>query len=635
MGKKFLQEIKNIISETYDIEYTTCVKSTLYTIGYIKYLNRFLYKSNFSEFIGYYMNNYNNYCIEDISLFNEHSCFRFESLKIEHKIIYALYDMKDFINIDEIDIANMYDFLMQYCDKKHLGQVYTPKKVVEYIVNSIFDEKKIDLSFKILDPACGSGYFLQSIIKKLTYMIEKENIINGTNEQIVRYVVENMVYGVDIDSFAIFLAKLSLTFQTGISNLKYNIIKKDFLFDKFGDIKFDVIMGNPPYVGHKKNDKSYFIKLKKIYSEVFYDKSDLSYCFFKASKENIKDDGVICYLTSRYFLEAKYADKLRRYLNNNFVIKRIYDFNGKNIFKNTMISPLIITLILRNNSHKDIKYKIHIKKYNYSNCEFDDFYYDSNKLDHDNGWFFMNEQQKKLYDKIQTKCNFRLGDICKFKQGIITGYDKAFVVNDEIIEKYNIEKNLLRKWIKNSSIKRDKINFKGLYLIYSNLIDDVDNYPNAIAYLSNYKERLKNRRECINGRIKWYHLQWARDINLFQCNKIIFPYKSSNNVFYLDKENYFCSADVYMMFPTEEIYVEYLTKYLNSSIFEYVFKSIAKKVGENLYEYYPNKLEKAMIFIPKESDLEKIIKMDKKSLENYLYKLFNISVGEQIIIKYK
>ena len=55
---------------------------------------------------------------------------------------------------------------------------------------------------------------------------------------------------------------------------------------------------------------------------------------------------------------------------------------------------------------------------------------------------------------------------------------------------------LLRKWIKNSNIGENGVSFDGKYIIYSNLIDDEKNYQNTIKYLSMYKERLANRREC-------------------------------------------------------------------------------------------------------------------------------------------
>ncbi|MGB4438151.1 MAG: hypothetical protein WBJ13_02775 [Sedimentibacter sp.] len=54
--------------------------------------------------------------------------------------------------------------------------------------------------------------------------------------------------------------------------------------------------------------------------------------------------------------------------------------------------------------------------------------------------------EEKIYELISTN-----KDVCTIKQGIITGLDKAFIVDEETIEKYKIENFLLRKWIKTAT----------------------------------------------------------------------------------------------------------------------------------------------------------------------------------------
>ncbi|MPN64195.1 hypothetical protein SDC9_211966 [bioreactor metagenome] len=63
---------------------------------------------------------------------------------------------------------------------------------------------------------------------------------------------------------------------------------------------------------------------------------------------------------------------------------------------------------------------------------------------------------------------------------------------------------------------------------------------------------------------------------------------------------------------------------LNSNLYEFYFKTFAKKLGEDLYEYYPNNLMK--LRIPN-------IKEFKDLTEKELYDYFNISEEEVEIIK--
>ncbi len=627
MEKILSKKIKEIISDYDEIRYINNVKSSLYLISELIYINKFIYKVGFVEFIDYYSENMKLFDIKSVLIFKEYYEFNFFDKSYDIRIVEMLKNLKENIDIKSLSISKLYENLMSDKERKILGQVYTPNDVIENMIELVFENTQISLNTTILDPTCGGGYFLLQIFKKIKEYINKNKInYNGCVE---KHILENMIYGVDIDKFSVFLTKISLIFEANIIDIKFNIYEKDFLLDFIPDCKFDIIIGNPPYIGHKNIRKEYSCVLKDNYSEVFYDKSDISYCFFKASHILLKEKGVICFITSRYFLEAKYADKLRSYINDNLTILKILDYNGERVFKNAIISPMIILLTYKNYHQEDVK----IEKYNQNEDKFMSFSIKQSELSR-SGWMLLNTKEQRLYEKINEKCNYKLSDIGNIKQGIITGYDKAFIVTDEEILKYNLEKKLLKKWIKNSNINNDGIRYGGLYILYTNLIDDENKYPNTISYLQKHKDRLLKRRECKNGVRKWYELQWGRDLNLFENNKIVFPYKAKSNIFYYDTDKYLCSADIYSLIINEELTsYNYIVNYLNSSIFEFLFKSNAKKVGAKLYEYYPNKLENMRIFIPKDKN-DKILTINNKIyIENYLEKMFNITVEDKYIIK--
>lgn len=627
MEKILSKKIKEIISDYDEIRYINNVKSSLYLISKLIYINKFIYKVSFVEFIDYYSENMKLFDVKSVLIFKEYNDFNFFDESYDIRIVEVLKNLKENIDINSLSVSKLYENLMSDKERKILGQVYTPNDVIENMVELVFENTQISLNTTILDPACGGGYFLLQIFKKIKeYIIKNKINYNGCVE---KHILENMIYGVDIDRFSAFLTKISLIFEANIIDINFNIYEEDFLIDFLPDCKFDIIIGNPPYIGHKNIEKEYSCILKDNYSEVFYDKADISYCFFKASHNLLNEKGAICFITSRYFLEAKYADKLRSYINDNLTIIKILDYNGQRVFKNAIISPMIILLTYKNYPQEDVK----IEKYSQNEDKFMSFSIKQSELNR-SGWMLLNTKEQSLYEKIREKCNYKLSDICNIKQGIITGYDKAFVVTDEEILKYNLEKKLLKKWIKNSNITNDGIKYGGLYILYTNLIDDESKYPNTIAYLQKYKDRLSKRRECKNGVRKWYELQWGRDLNLFENNKIVFPYKSKSNNFYYDTDKYLCSADVYSLIINEELTsYDYIVNYLNSSIFEFFFKSNAKKVGEKLYEYYPNKLENMRIFIPKDKN-DKILTINNKIyIENYLEKMFNITVEDKYIIK--
>ncbi|HSQ33838.1 MAG TPA: TaqI-like C-terminal specificity domain-containing protein, partial [Peptostreptococcaceae bacterium] len=185
-------------------------------------------------------------------------------------------------------------------------------------------------------------------------------------------------------------------------------------------------------------------------------------------------------------------------------------------------------------------------------------------------------------------------------QGIITGCDKAFVLSCDEVYKYHIEEALLRKWIKNKNIEKYFINESKYKLIYSDDIDNEQEYINSINYINNYKSKLLNRRECKSGIRNWYQLQWGRSKGEFEKEKIMFPYKSSYNKFAIDKENRYCSADVYSLYIKDEykekFSLEYIVGILNSKTYDYYFKLFAKKMSKYIYDYYPNTVMELRIF---------------------------------------
>ena len=599
MDKLPIGEIKCIINEIKGYDYINRVKYVILLIC------DELYRLNHKVHI------------KDTSIFKEYVKFDLGKSKTEKDIARLMEVSVHNIDISSFYPASLYEELLTDKEKKSLGQVYTPFDIIDKMLHEVFKIKSIDENTKILDPSCGGGYFLIEIFK----------YIRHTHPELTKkYIVENMLFGIDIDDFSIFLTKMGLVFHTGLNDMEFNIHNIDFLIDELNIGKFDIIIGNPPYVGHKNTKREYRSLLSKKYFDVYYDKADISYCFFKKGKEELKSEGIIAFITSRYFMEALYAQKLRKFLKENCNIITLIDYNGDTAFKRAMISPTIIILsnLWNKNSFK------YVKK---SRDNFESHEYMQGKLK-DTGWIILKDEEEKLFEKIDSIANTYIKDICSIKQGIITGCDKAFIVTEEVIEKYKIESFLLRKWIKNSNISKKSIKYNNLYLIYSDIIQNENDCPNAIHYLSMYKDKLMSRRECKKGYRKWYELQWGRNESDYENPKIIFPYKSKQNNFYYDKEAYFCSADIYLMNNfTKDLSLDYLLSYLNSEIFEFYLKCQVKKVGRNVYEYYPNKLNNLKVYLPPENIAENFSDLENISIEIMLKKLFNIDEKEVNIIR--
>ncbi len=484
-------------------------------------------------------------------------------------------------------LSENYENSLSTDKKKKNGIYYTPKVIVDYIIKETIQKHDIvnNPYPKIVDISCGCGNFLLEVYDTLYDLLEKHiyDLKDRYGEyfsidNIHNHIISNCIYGFDTDKEAIEILKNSLLNKDKDFNVnKINIFCIDSLIEDI-DYKFDYIIGNPPYVGSKILNKEYKKEITQKYSDVYRGKSDLYFCFYKRIIELLKKDGISSIVTPRYFLESPSGVHIRKYLRDNSYIYEIVDFLGANLFKDVGVSSLIFTL--KNSELKNESINI-----------------------------ILNKDDKVFISNINKYCNYTLEEIATSFQGIITGCDRAFVVSKDTI---NINNKLLKSWLKNKNIKKYIINNSNLNLIYSDDISSEDD--ETLYYISKYKDKLKNRRECKRNIRKWYELQWGRDKSLFEQKKIMYPYKSIENRFAIDYNNSYCSADIYSFIIKEnykDIFsYEYIVGILNSSVYDKYFKLIAKKMSKGIYDYYPNKVMKLKIF--KDNNYNKIENLSKE-----------------------
>ncbi len=336
----------------------------------------------------------------DSELFRFHLC---DDIEIDNDIFYeiisGLYNTSDnltsydFSAMDADILGNMYEQylgnILRKTDKrakvearhnhrKAQGIYYTPTYIVDYIVKKTLGELLKDKNadpekIHILDPACGSGSFL---IKSFDVLYEYFKKKTGEESFTIRNkIVTENIFGVDLDTKAVEIARLNLLLKATEKRYKLPMLQQnircgnsliddpetageDKYFnweDKFKDIiikegGFDIVIGNPPYIRNTElsdKDKEFF---GRAYSSA-YKQYDIFVLFFDIGLKLLKDNGYLGFITSNKFIASEYGEKLRELILKKCKILSIIDVSNLKIFKDASTYP-VITILQKDGDEK-------------------------------------------------------------------------------------------------------------------------------------------------------------------------------------------------------------------------------------------------------------------------------------------
>jgi len=597
------------------------------------------------------------------------------------------------------------DFDKQTSKRKKDGVFYTPKYITKYIVENtvgkLCTEKRQALKFKeeeyfksrknrpkakikelvqildtyrdwlltltICDPACGSGAFLNQaldfLIKEHQYIDElKANVLGGgfVFADIETTILENNIYGVDLNEESVEIAKLSLWLRTAqprrkLNNLNSNIKCGNSLIDSkavagdkafnwqeqfpnvFEKGGFDVVIGNPPYVQLQK------IKLiSRSLKEMRYNSYDSSgdlYCLFYEKGINIlKINGCLGYITSNKWLKANYGKNLRNFILLNTFPYSLIDL-GAGVFDSASVDSNIL-LLEKNKKEKVLIPSLNINKSFNSEIaknNFNNIYFDFDEM-----WVISSEVEMNIKKKIEINGVPIKSLGVKIFRGLLTGYNEAFLIDKSTMKKLVDEdancKNIIKPVLRGRDITRFGFNDNETYIINThngyenNERINIDDYPSIKNHLNKFKDKLLKRYDQGNT---FYNLRNCAYLDEFKKDKIVWASVGLNEYSYVAKD--------YILLDTN-YFVVGLNKYhlaiLNSKlIIKWFVEKTDTLVGKTAYRHYKYNFEK--IPIPIIDSQKQIVFIEKSDLaiklkSNFLKlnsKLFNYFINKYFIIK--
>ncbi|MGG7664967.1 HsdM family class I SAM-dependent methyltransferase [Dyadobacter sp. BHUBP1] len=411
-----------------------------------------------------------------------------------------------------------------YGRKKLLGQVYTPPHVVDKILRHC-DFFESDLAGKrMLDPACGDGRFL---IPMAEFIIR-----NTPADQIAGRLQQ--LHGWDIDKKALQQCRENLdalVAPLGLS-VNWNLRKCDALKQWRLREKFDLIVGNPPYIRIQHLPEAQRKYIQKHYSFCSTGSTDAFIAFFQLASKLLADNGICAMITPNSYLVSESGGPLRRYFHKKRNLRHITNYRTIPVFGAASTYPAITIFGGEPTDH-----------FRFEHCVNNRFEYKGRDIPHselriDIPWQLSVQAQAEQQGQ-------RLGDICKISVGLTTLADGCYLFN--IISEKNglvyaknkngffahLEKDLLKPIIKGSKLKgADDAVTEYILFPYQKDASEKQRiipeetlkteFPQTYSYLLKVKSELDRRDNGKPNAVAWYAFGRAQGLDNAFGKKIIF-----------------------------------------------------------------------------------------------------------------
>ena len=462
------------------------------------------------------------------------------------------------------------------------------------------------LGITILDPACGSGAFLNAALKFLMdehkRIDEMEAKVSGSSFEfkgVENSILENNLYGVDINEESVEIAQLALWLRTAKPHRKLNSLnqnikcgnslisdpaiagdkafdwQKEFpqVFERGG---FDVVIGNPPYVQLQSMGA-----MSDVYAHCgfeTYNKSGDLYCLFTERGYNLlKPGGLQSFIMPNKWMLVSYGKELRRFMAKSD-LQQIINFGDIQFFDEATIYVCIFVTRKSSESGSDVlALSLNQKTYhgNFLNEVSTQLASYPREIFGETEWIIQPKAHFDILQKMQKGTALKEMHI-EINCGIKTGFNDAFFIDEEtkssLISENANSADLIHPLLKGRDLCAWYTSNDGQYIInpHNGLPKknippvNIEDYPAVKKHLDKYITQLAKRGD--KG-VTPYNLRACDYLEEFDKPKILYSEITAFFPFIYDEKGLMCNNKIFFITSHDEsVDLKFLTTVFNSKL---------------------------------------------------------------------
>jgi hypothetical protein len=459
-------------------------------------------------------------------------------------------------------------------------------------------------TLRVADPACGSGAFLIEAFEQLfaAYAQAQARLteLRGpTLFDIDRRILQNNLYGVDLNAEAVDIGRLSLWIKTAqlgkeLTSLDHNIrVGNSVVADPaahprafdwraafpevFAAGGFDAVIGNPPYVRQEwiADLKPYLQRHYRAYDGT----ADLYVYFYELGVHLLRPGGRLGFIVTNKWMKAGYGEPLRRFFGEAAWVESVVDFgHAKQIFPDADVFPSI--LVARKPTAGPAPDTARVCAIPREQLRVDDlsrqieaegFAVPRDRLGAD-AWTLEPPGVVALMEKVR-RAGVPLKEFAGTGpyRGILTGFNDAFLLDtatkDRLVSADPKSAELFRPYLRGQDINRWQAEWSGLWMLalkssgnhpwpWAQAGDQAEaafaaTYPAVHAHLNQYREALIKRQDQGDH---WWELRACAYWERFDGPKIMYQEIQYHPCHLLDRGKMLANNKVFIL-PADDLYL--------------------------------------------------------------------------------